>query len=86
MLLHDEANVRIVAFHLEPGQTVPPHMSPSTVTVVVTEGAGTFQGEAGERELRVGESAVYAPGEMHAIVAGAEPLRFMALIAPRPGG
>lgn len=85
MLLHDEPNIRIVAFRLQPGQVIPAHQSPSTVTVIVTEGAGTFEGEDGQVELQVGESAIYAPGEMHAILATAEPLRFMALISPRPG-
>jgi quercetin dioxygenase-like cupin family protein len=84
MILHDEANVRIVGFRLLPGQTIPPHRSPSTVTVLVTEGSGTFHGEGGEALLRVGEGAVYAPNEVHSITAGEETLRFMALIAPRP--
>jgi quercetin dioxygenase-like cupin family protein len=86
MVLHDEANVRIIAFRLLPGQTIPPHLSPSTVTVLVTEGSGTFHGENGEVVLRVGEGAVYAPNEMHSITAGEEPLRSLALISPRPGG
>lgn len=83
-LLHDEANVRVVAFRLQPGQTVPPHTSTSTVMVVVTEGSGTFHGDAGEALLKVGEGAVYAPNELHSISAGDEPLRFLAVITPRP--
>lgn len=83
-LLHDEPNVRIVAFRLQPGQTVPPHTSSSTVMVVVTEGSGTFHGDTGEALLKVGESAVYVPNELHSISAGSEPLRFLAVIAPRP--
>ncbi len=85
-LLHDEASLRVVAFRLLPGQEIPPHRSTSTVTVQVTDGSGTFQGEAGEAVLSAGESAVYAPNELHAIIAGEEPLRFLALITPRPGG
>jgi quercetin dioxygenase-like cupin family protein len=86
MILHDEASLRIVAFRLLPGQQIPPHRSSSTVTVQVTEGSGTFQGEGDEAVLGVGEGAVYAPNEMHAIIAGEVPLRFLALITPRPGG
>jgi quercetin dioxygenase-like cupin family protein len=86
MLLHDEANLRVVAFRLLPGQEIPPHRSPSTVAVQVAEGSGTFKGEDGEAVLRAGETAVYAPNELHAIIAGTEPLRFLAFIAPRPGG
>ncbi|HEX7117942.1 MAG TPA: cupin domain-containing protein [Longimicrobiales bacterium] len=85
-VLHDEANVRIVGFRLEPGQRIPPHHSSSTVTVHVTEGRGTFIGADGRAELAAGETAVYAPGETHAIEAGDAPLRFLAIIAPRPGG
>jgi hypothetical protein len=34
--------------------------------------------------LEAGCSAVYAPGELHAIAADGEPLSFLAIIAPRP--
>ena len=84
-IAHDEANARVVVFHLAPGQRVPPHSNRSTVIVTVLEGAGTFHGEEGEAVLRAGQSAVYAPGEEHAITAGDGPLRFQAVIAPRPG-
>lgn len=83
-ILHDEPNVRIIAFTLLPGQAIPPHRNGSTVTVTVTEGVGTFAGEDGESLLRAGECAVYAPGELHSIRAGAETLRFTAFLAPRP--
>lgn len=86
MLLHDEANSRIVAFRLLPGQVVPAHRSDSTVTVHVVEGEGIFLGEDGEAVLRTGQAAVFAPGEMHAIEAGVDPLHFIAIITPRPGG
>jgi quercetin dioxygenase-like cupin family protein len=83
-LLHDEPNLRVVAFHLPPGQEIPPHHSPSTVSVQVIEGAGFFLGESGEARLGAGGTAVYAPGETHAIRSEGEPLRFLAFIAPRP--
>jgi quercetin dioxygenase-like cupin family protein len=83
-LLHDEPNVRVVAFHVAPGQEIPPHKSPSTVLVHVVQGRGRFRGEDGEAELEAGRSAVYAPGELHAIAADDEPLSFLAIIAPRP--
>lgn len=87
MLLHDEPNARVVAFRLLPGQIVPPHSSTSTVIVQVTAGSGIFRGAtaADEATLRVGESAVYAPDEMHAIEATTEELQFLAIITPRPG-
>jgi quercetin dioxygenase-like cupin family protein len=84
-LLHDDANARVVAFHLLPGQKVPPHFSASTVLVCVTSGSGRFSGAEDDALLKVGQSATYAPGETHAIEAGDEPLRFIAVITPRPG-
>lgn len=83
-LLHDEPNVRVVAFRLEPGQQVAPHHSAATVILQVTEGEGVFSGADGELRLRAGETVVYAPGETHAITAPAGTLRFLAIIAPRP--
>jgi quercetin dioxygenase-like cupin family protein len=84
-VLHDEPNLRVIAFHLQPGQTVPPHRNNSTVMVHVITGSGRFTGEDGEATLRAGESAVYRPGETHSITALDEPLVFHAVIAPRPG-
>lgn len=84
-VLHDEPNLRVIAFHLLPGQTVPPHRSTSTVLVQVIAGHGRFAGEEAEATLRAGEAAVYQPGEMHSITALDEPLVFHAVIAPRPG-
>lgn len=85
-LLHDDANARVVAFHLLPGQVVPPHRSESTVLVHVTAGTGRFRGADGDALLRPGDAASYEPGELHSIEAGDEPLRFVAVIAPRPAG
>lgn len=84
-LLHDEPNARIIAFHLAPGQAVPPHRSESTVIVQVVEGEGIFRGES-DRELRlgVGGGAVYTPGELHSMEAVEGVLRFLAIITPRP--
>lgn len=83
-VVHDEANLRVVAFHLRPGQRVPPHRSASTVLVRVVSGSGVFRGEGAERLMHPGESAVFAPDEYHAIEAGADPLHFLAYITPGP--
>lgn len=85
-LLHDEERVRLVAFHLAPGQVVMPHSSPSSVLLIVVSGTGTFRGGNGEALLGPGQVAIFEPGEEHAIEAGATPLHFLAAIAPRPGG
>lgn len=83
-ILHDEPNVRVIAFHLLAGQRVPPHDSTSTVVVQVIAGTGTFTGDGARVVLGPGESAVYAPGETHGIEAGEGPLHFVALVTPRP--
>ena len=85
-LLHDEPNVRIVAFHLLQGQEIASHSSTSTVLLQVVAGRGTFIGQDTELRLSAGDGAVYAPGEAHAIRASDGPLRFNAVITPRPGG
>lgn len=85
-VLHDESNVRVVCFHLLEGQSVPPHHSDATVIVEVLSGTGVFRGEDSEATLPAGAAAVFAPGELHAIDARSGPLRFHAVIAPRPGG
>lgn len=83
-ILHDEPNVRIVCFHLLPGQSIPAHQSGSTVIVEVVGGGGLFRGENTEVWLAAGEGAIFTPLELHAISTRDEPLRFLALIAPRP--
>jgi quercetin dioxygenase-like cupin family protein len=84
-VLHDEPNLRVIAFHLLPGQAVPPHRNASTVLVQVISGRGRFLGEDAEATLAAGESAVYRPGETHSNDALDEPHVFHAVIAPRPG-
>src|SRR5690606_24765095 len=61
-LLHDEPNVRLVAFHLQPGQVVKEHFSPSSVLLQVIEGEGLFTGDGGDARLAAGEAVMYAPG------------------------
>ena len=85
MILHDSKDARVVAFHLAEGQKVPSHSSESTVLVVVVSGRGRFHGRDGSTLLEAGQSAVYDPGEPHAIDAEGA-LRFLAVITPRPGG
>jgi quercetin dioxygenase-like cupin family protein len=84
-LLHDEPNARVVAFHVAPGQAVPPHRSDSTVLVQVIEGSGLFRGAERVAKLGPGQTAVYLPGELHSMEpAGGGALRFLAIITPRP--
>jgi quercetin dioxygenase-like cupin family protein len=83
-VLHDEASVRVVAFTLRAGQQIGLHRSLSSVLVHVVRGRGRFIGEGSEAELGAGQSAVFAPGEEHAIDAGADGVDFLAMLAPGP--
>lgn len=85
-LLHDTADARLVVFRIAPGQEVPPHTSPSTVTLTVLEGRGILSGGDGERECGAGEMVTYEPEELHAMRATTEELLLLATITPRPGG
>lgn len=83
-LLHDAPDVRVVGFHLQPGQEVKPHTSASTVLVQVIEGEGEFSGRDETVRLAAGDAAVYEREEMHGIRALDASLRFLAIITPRP--
>ncbi|MBI2874330.1 MAG: cupin domain-containing protein [Firmicutes bacterium] len=82
-LLHDSAELRLVAFFLKPGQVIEPHVAPSRVMMQVVKGRGSFT--VGDRRIEVGpgELAVCEPNEPHGMEAD-EHLVIMAAIAPRP--
>ena len=84
-VLLDTADVRLVVFRLAPGQAVPPHRSPSTVTLTVLEGSGTLSGGDAERRCAAGDIVVYSPDELHGMRATEGELLLLATIAPRPG-
>ena len=84
-VLLDTPDVRLVVFRIAPGQAVPPHRSPSTVTLTVLEGSGTLSGGEGERRCTAGEVVSYAPEELHGMRATEGELLLLATIAPRPG-
>ena len=83
-IVHQDANVRVIAFTLLPGQEVPAHRSGSTVVVQVVEGMGIFRGDDEESTLGAGGSAVFDPDETHSIRALQEGVSFLATISPPP--
>lgn len=83
-LLYDSAECRLVAFTLAPNQEVKVHTSSSTVLCTVVSGSGTFIGSDGNASVQAGAVVQYAPEEPHGMIAGAEGLRFLALITPGP--
>jgi quercetin dioxygenase-like cupin family protein len=83
-VLLDTPDVRLVVFRIAPGQAVPPHRSPSSVTLSVLEGSGTLSGGDAERRCAAGDVVAYAPEELHGMRAEGEELLLLATIAPRP--
>ena len=83
-LLHDSPALRLVEFALANGQSVKPHASPATVTLVVMEGCASFLGAGGWDDLPAGAACIFEPDEVHAIEARAGACRFLAIITPGP--
>lgn len=81
----DTPDARLLVFRIEPGQSVAPHHSVSTVVLTVLEGEGIVLGNEGERVCRAGDIIVYEPGETHGLRAIDTTLKLFATIAPRPG-
>jgi len=80
----DTANVRLVVFRIEPGQSVAPHHNASTVLLTVLEGEGVVSGKEGDRQCRAGDVIAYEPGEIHAMRALDQTFKLLATITPRP--
>ena len=81
----DTPDARLLVFRLEPGQSVAPHHSVSTVILTVLDGEGIVLGKEGERKCRAGDTVVYEPGETHGMRAVDRTFELLATIAPRPG-
>jgi quercetin dioxygenase-like cupin family protein len=88
-IVHDAEGARLVVFRLAPGQSVPVHVSRSTVQIVVLQGSGTLEGQRDEALVEThcaaGDVAVFAPNEPHGMRADVEELLLLATITPRPG-
>lgn len=83
-IVHTEDSLRLVVFDLLPGQRVPPHRNPATVTLHVLQGSGLFGGSDRQVQASAGNLLVYEPGEIHWIEAQEETLRFLAVLTPAP--
>ena len=83
--LHDSADLRLVVFRLEAGQSVPPHRSGSTVALTAISGQGFVRGGDDEGPITAGETVVFEPNELHGMRAAGCELVLLASITPRPG-
>lgn len=84
-IAHDAPDARLVVFRIGASQTVAPHVSPSSVVLVVASGAGFVLGDQGEQAVRTGDVISFEPHERHGMRAEAQELVVLAVIAPRPG-
>ena len=82
-LLADGPAARYALFCLEPGQAVPPHVSPSAVSLTVLEGEGSVTGGEAEAPIGPGAMVLFAPNEPHGFTARTR-LVALAAITPRP--
>lgn len=84
-VLLDSPDARLIVFRMAPGQSVPPHSSPSTVTLTVLAGSGVISGGDGERRCSAGTVVSFAPEELHGMQAEDSELLLLATVTPRPG-
>lgn len=83
ILVADGPAARYALFCLEPGQAMPPHVSPCAVALTVLEGEGTVSGAGGEAPLAPGTMVLFDPDEPHGFTARTR-LVALAVITPRP--
>lgn len=80
----------VVAWHVEPGQTIAPHTHPAGQdTWTVLSGAGQYQLDAGGRTVAIGPGDVVVAmrGQVHGVTCtGPEALRFISVVAPLEAG
>jgi quercetin dioxygenase-like cupin family protein len=84
-VLLDNPDVRLIVFRLAPGQAVPPHSSPSSVTLTVLAGTGVISGGTDECSCSTGTVVGFAPEELHGMRAEDDELLLLAAVTPRPG-
>jgi quercetin dioxygenase-like cupin family protein len=82
-LLHDSPNARLVAFGLEAGQEVHPHVSTSEVYMQIVEGQGDVLVGETRHPASAGDLFVCAPNVSHGFRAETRMI-VLATITPRP--
>ena len=84
------ADATVVAWVVQPGQRIAPHMHPDGQdTWMVVSGQGDYQvDEAGHPvPISAGDVVIAATGEVHGVLcAGTEPLVFMSVVCPAEAG
>ncbi len=81
-LVYDSDNARIVLFYLNAGQEVEPHVSTSSVSILVMKGSGKWIGSK-EKDFMEGDLCCYEPEEPHGFAAKEQSV-LLAFITPSP--
>ncbi len=84
-LVYEDANAKVIRFHLKEGQEIKPHRSPSSVFISVLAGKLSFYLGSEEKEevLEKGATVFYEPEELHGFRA-LENSVVQAVITPNP--
>lgn len=86
----ETANATVVAWVVQPGQRISPHVHPhGQDTWMVTSGQGEYQIDAQGRTVAIaaGDVVVADTGEVHGVLCtGAEPLVFMSVVCLAEAG
>lgn len=89
-VVQESAHSVIVAWHVEPGQTIAPHTHPQGQdTWTILSGQGDYQIDEHGNTVKVtsGDVAVAKQGQVHGIKCTShEPLRFISVVAPIDAG
>ena len=83
-ILHDAPEARVVLFSFQPGDGIPLHRTPSSVTLRVLRGHGFVTRVAGQSAIWEGTKLAVEPHEPYALRAEREPLTVLATITPSP--
>lgn len=80
----------VVAWHVDPGQTVAAHVHPrgqDTWTILSGQGEYTFHASGESRTIVAGDVVLARTGDVHGVTNhGSEPLRFISVVSPADAG
>jgi quercetin dioxygenase-like cupin family protein len=84
------ADCTIIAWHLEPGQTITPHVHPhgqDTWTVLAGSGTYCLDEQGTSAPIRAGDVVVAEARQVHGVNnTGTQPLRFISVVCPLQAG
>lgn len=83
-ILHSSQDLRVLLVGLEPGQSIPPSASSSSVMIQVLSGECHLLSGCGWSRAESGTLRFYPPGEPHGVEAREQRAALLLVLAPRP--